>query len=245
MKTNIAFLFLLPVLTVILYSCQKPGCTGNAGPLTTQLRPLSSFSNVELRDNINVVLVQGDEEKIEITGPRNVIANVTTEVVNNTLTIANKTECRWLRDPDEKITARLYLKTLEGFEYNGSGNVTNEDTLRGRSMGFNSDDGAGIIDLNVNVDDITVRIFKENASMIFHGYAGRCATYNNARGILDLSELQTKSMYIIYSGLADTRVNVSEEIEAYVRYKGNVYCKGNPVIIRQEYFSSGRLIFTP
>ncbi|PZR28399.1 MAG: hypothetical protein DI535_07100 [Citrobacter freundii] len=245
MKRNIALLFLLLCLTVIFYSCQKPGCTGNAGPSATQLRPLSSFSKVELRDNINLVLIQGNEEKIEITGPQNVIANVTTEVINNSLTIANKTECRWLRDPDEKITARLYLKTLESFEYNGSGDVTNEDTLRGSLMGFNSDEGAGIIDLKVNVDEIAVRIFKENASMIFHGYARHCGTYTNARGILDLSELQTKSMYIIYSGLADTHVNVSEGIEAYVRYRGNVYCKGNPVIIRQEYFSSGRLIFTP
>jgi len=245
MKRNAGLIILIFVVTVAFYGCQKPGCAGNAGPSIIQERALAPFTNIELNDNIDLVLIQGDTEKIEISGPQNIIANVRTDVEDNTLKISNNTGCRWLRNPDEKITARLYFKQFGDFQYKGIGKVTNEDTIRGNSILFNSETGAGIIDLTVSVDILSAIILKENASMIFHGNARYFETYTNARGILDLSRLKVKSMYIVYSGLADTYINVSDDIEAYVRYKGNVYCKGNPTIIKQEYFSSGRLFITP
>lgn len=246
MKKILTFILLiLAASAVFLPGCQKPGCTGNAGQVIVQERIITSFSNIQLRDNIDLVLVQGDTEKIEVTGPENILPNVQTILYGDSLVISNTTECRWLRSTDERIKVKVFFKTLDAFYYNGSGNVTNEDTLRLNTVRFISETGAGIIDLNVNLQYLNAVILKENASMIFHGQAATCDTYINARGILKLDELQTKRMYLIYSGLADTHVRVSDEIEAYVRYKGNVYCKGSPVVIKQEYFSSGRLIFVP
>lgn len=241
-KSTIAIVILF---TCLIQGCKKPGCIGSAGPLTLQERAVSGFSKIELSDNIDLVLIQGDTEKIEICGPQNILPNIQTVVTGDLLTIANVGECRWLRSPDEKVTVKLYFKKIYSFDYKGSGNVTNEDTIRMEYLRFDSETGAGNIDLTVDVGLLGAVILKENASMIFHGKAGQCETYTNARGILNLSDMQVNNMNIIYSGLADTHINVSGSIQAYVRYKGNVYCKGNPTIIRQEYFSSGRLIMIP
>lgn len=242
---RILFLSIMITAVRIFCGCQKPGCVESAGPLTKEERILPSFSKIELDDNIDLVLIQGDSEKVEITAPRNILPNIQTNITNDVLSITNQTECRWLRNPDEKIKIKLYFKNISNFEYKGSGNVTNEDTLRLGSFWINSETGAGIIELKVNIPDLGVIILKENATMILHGYSEHCSTYTNARGVLNLSDLQAKRMYIIYSGLADTYIQVSDELDATIRYKGNVYCKGNPNIIRQDYFSSGRLIMLP
>jgi len=242
MKKNILFICLI---ISILTGCKKPGCIGNAGPVTTQERPLQPFTKIELSDNIDLVLIQDNTERLEITAPQNILPNIQAIVTDGLLTISNQADCRWLRNPNERIKIRLHFKDISNFEYKGSGDVTNEDTLRMASFWVNSETGAGIIDLKVNIADLGATLLKESATMIIHGYAEHCSTYTNARGILDLSDLQAKKMYIIYSGLADTYIQVSEELDATIRYKGNVYCKGNPTIIRQDYFSSGRLIKIP
>lgn len=238
-------LFLIILIVHLAYGCQKPGCIESAGALTTQERILPPFSKIELDDNIDLVLVQGDSEKMEITAPKNILPNIQANITNDVLSITNQTECRWLRNPDEKIKIRLYFKNISNFEYKGSGNVTNEDTLRLGSFWINSETGAGVIELKVNIGDLGVILLKENATMILHGYSEHCSTFTNPRGILNLSDLKAKKMYIIYAGLADTHIQVSDELDATIRYKGNVYCKGYPTITRQDYFSSGRLIMLP
>jgi hypothetical protein len=240
-----SFFFFVLLIAVSTTRCKKPGCTGSAGVSTTQARQLSSFNKVRLQDNINLVLIQSDNDKIEITGPEGITANVQTIIENDELIISNETTCRWLRDTDEKVTARLYAKNISQLLYEGSGNVSNTDTLKFNDLRINSEIGAGIVELTVDMQRLAVIILKENASMIMHGKAGHVETYTNARGILNLSDLQTSTMYMIYSGLADTHIQVTDELDATIRYRGNVYCKGNPVVKRSDYFSSGQLFVQP
>jgi hypothetical protein len=232
-------------LLLSYYGCKKPGCLGSAGPAISQERLVGSFSQLTLEDNIDLLLIQGDTEKIEITAAENIIPNIQTLVSNGMLTISNEADCRWMRNADEKIAVRLYFKDLSLINYNGSGNITNTDTLRLNILQMISEKGAGNIELTVDNQSTRAVILKENAAMTLHGRSAFCDTYANARGLLDLSDLSVQKMYLIYSGLADTHIQVSEELDATIRYKGNVYYKGDPFIKRSDYFSSGRLIKTP
>ncbi|MCG2614925.1 DUF2807 domain-containing protein [Terrimonas sp. NA20] len=244
MKPYLFFFFTL-MIAIVTAGCTKPGCTGNAGPAAVQERDFPAFSTVRLQDNIDLVLIQSDDEKIEISGPQNIIANVQTVVANEELVISNQTGCRWLRDADEKVKVRLFVKDIALLKYEGSGNVSNMDTLKFKAFRINSETGAGNVELTVDMPYLAVIILKENASMIMHGKAGHVETYTNARGLLNLSDLKTKTMYMIYSGLADTHIQVADELDATIRYKGNVYCKGYPIIKRSDYFSSGQLFIQP
>lgn len=239
------YLLLLLFIAAANTGCKKPGCTGNAGSVSLQERLLPVFSKLKLQDNIDLVLIQSDESKIEILGPQNIIANVQTVVQNEELIISNSTDCRWLRNADEKITAKLFFKDISNIEYEGSGNISNTDTLKQEYLWINSEIGAGNVELTVDISNLGVIILKENASMTMHGITRNVSTYTNARGILNLSDLRTENMYMIYSGLADTHIQVSGELEAIIRYRGDVYCKGNPVLKNAEYYSSGRLILQP
>lgn len=245
MKRFVAFFFTGATITLVYSGCQKPGCIGNAGPIISQERPLMAFTRLTLEDNINYELVQNDTEKIKIDGPQNIIPNIQTEISEQTLIISNKTDCRWLRDASEKITVRVFFKNLTQINYEGSGDVTNLDTLKLNSLEISSEKGAGNVNLTLKTENLNVSNLKENAGFILRGLAKYCGIYSNARGQLSINDLSINNLTLIYSGLSDIYIQVTDALDATIRYKGNVYFKGNPAITRSDYFSSGRLIKIP
>lgn len=241
MKTTRLLIKLIFLLSFIA-ACKKPGCLEHAGNKTKITKQLSSFNKLILEDNINVILTQDSAEKIEVEAPGNIQPNIITAISGETLTITNTTECRWLRNADEKIDVHLSFKDLENIDYRGSGNISNTDTLKLDALQIDSKTGAGNIELTIDNRYIGSYIFQENAEVILHGKSESCYSYTNARGKIDFTDFVTKSMVIAYGGLADTHVNVSDSLDATIYYRGNLIYDGNPVISRKEYFSTGRLI---
>jgi hypothetical protein len=88
-------------------------------------------------------------------------------------------------------------------------------------------------------------IMLENAGIKLHGKSETCFTYTNARGLADMRDFTVKKMVIEYGGLADTRVNVTEDLNAILYYKGNILYKGNPVISNNISYGSGKLVKAP
>ena len=236
---------LIACSTSLLIGCEKPGCFGSAGEVITTTRSLNPFKQLILDDNINLVLTQDGTERMTIEAPENITTNISAYVTDNILTIENKTDCRWARDAGEKINVHLYFKDLTNIEYKGSGNISNTDTLRLDGLKIETALGAGDIELTVDNRYTGAYIFQESAKIRLHGKTETCYTYTNSRGETDLADLQVKKMVIEYGGLLNTTVNVSDELDAIIYYKGNINYRGDPVISRSLYYNSGRLIKIP
>ena len=226
-------------------SCTKPGCLGKAGPHQTQHRTVGTFSSIRLEDNVNLILIQGNINEAEVSGPVNLLDNITTTVSDGLLTISNNTSCTWARDPDEKITVTLTLTSFEKLEYAGSGKVTNVDTLRLDALLIESYTGAGDVELTVDNRYTGVFVHLDNADVRMHGRTMQCNSYVNSRGLMDLRDFVVTNMFIEYGGLADTHINVTGELSAILYYKGNVFYKGSPVVTKNTTYSTGKLINRP
>jgi hypothetical protein len=241
---------LLKIVQIVLLfcsiiSCKKPGCFEAGGALTNIDHSLAAFDEIILKDNINLVLTQDSIEKITITAPEHIQPNIILQVQNNVLTISNGTECGWLRNPDEHVTAKLSLKNIRRIDYRGSGNITNTGILHLDALQIESSEGAGNIELSIDNRYTGSYIFQENAEVILHGKTESCYSYTNARGKIDFSGLAAKKMVIEYGSLADTHINVTDQLDVIIYYKGNLFYRGNPVVTRSDYYSSGRLIHEP
>lgn len=239
---NIFKITLIGLSLCFIVSCKKPGCFEGGGTVTTINHSLSSFDEIILNDNINLVLRQDSVEEIKITAPENIQPNIILQVENNVLTISNSTECEWLRNPDEKVTAELSLKSIRKIDYRGSGNVSSTGTLHLDALQIESSQGAGNIELTVDNRYTGSYIYQENAEVILHGKTESCYSYTNARGKIDFSDLTANQMVIEYGGLADTYIHVIDKLDAIIYYKGNLFLTGNPVIVRSDYYNDGRLI---
>lgn len=235
--------FHIIILLLLLWGgCRKPGCLGSAGPSSSLERPLPPFDKIVLEDNVNLILSQGTEEKMRVTGPQNLIPDISADVAGGILTLSNRADCRWARDPDEKVTVQLFFKDLRNLNYNGSGDITNTDTLRLDGLQIQTSVGAGNIDLTLDNNYTGAYIFEEGAGITLHGRSSTCFTYTNARGQADMSDFTVRKMVIEYGGLADTHINVTDSLDAIIYYKGNIRYKGNPFISRSTYYDTGKLV---
>lgn len=233
-------------LLLCIYGCKKPGCIGAAGEVQIVTRSLASFDELLLADNINLVLIQAPEEKIIIEAPANMIPNITSGVVGNKLSITNVGDCRWARDPKEKINVQLFFRDLKKLVYQGSGTITNIDTLRLDAFELATDEGAGDIELTVDNGYTGAYVFADdNVSLILHGRTDLCFTYTSSRGRSDMSDFKVKKMVIEYGGVTDTHIYVTDELDATIFHTGNIKYKGTPVINKSISFSQGRLIYAP
>ena len=242
-------LFILLVgsfLLLFTHGCKKPGCIGAAGEIQTATRSLASFDELLLADNINLVLIQSPEEKIVIEAPENMMPNITSGIIDKKLTITNLGDCRWARDPKEKINVQLYFTNLKKIVYQGSGTITNIDTLRLNGLQLETDEGAGDIELTVDNGYTGAYLFADdNVSLKLHGRSDVCFTYTGSRGKSDMSDFKVKKMVIEYGGVTDTHVWVTNDLDATIFHTGNIKYKGMPVISRSRYYGSGRLIYSP
>jgi Putative auto-transporter adhesin, head GIN domain len=236
------YLLSLFALLSLWGGCRKPGCLGAAGHVITSERPLGTFGKLILGDNVNVILTQGAEEKMRIEAPENLVADITSSITDGILTIGNAADCRWARDPAEKINVQLFFKDLSQINYNGSGNITNTDTLRLDGLQIETSVGAGNIELTVDNKYLGAYIFEESAGIKLHGRALSCYTYTNARGQADMSDFTVNNMVIEYGGLADTHVHVTDTLDAIIYYKGNIRYKGDPFVKKALYYSTGKLV---
>jgi len=237
------FGFILFVL-LCLAACQKPGCLESAGATSSVERPVSAFHQIDLYDHIDLILTQDSVEKIRVEAGSNIQPNIVTVVSNGVLTIEDNTSCTWLRQPSERVRVHVSFKTLDLLNYNGSGRVTNSDTLELPQLEVSAETGAGYVVLSVHTQLLRAFIDHENAHFTIRGTADACHAYTNSRGTLDLSGLQVRRYHMRYGAIKDTYIRVSEQLEAEIYFTGNVYYKGDP-LITTIYHDRGRLIKQP
>mgnify|MGYP003575922238 CR=1 FL=1 len=232
------------LLMIVSTGCQKPSCFTDAGAVTKTVRTTLPFTKIVLHDNINLVLTQDTVEKLTVEGGTNLLPQISTTIDQQTLTIKNNVDCNWLRRPGETITVYASVKNLEQVDYNGSGNITSTNTLTSPVLFFYSYKGAGNIDVTLETDVAGAYIHQENADITMRGSANRFFTYTNARGTLNLKDLQVKNMVMEYGAVRNTNINVTENLDLIIYHTGNVYYKGTPQIKLQTH-STGQLLRLP
>lgn len=236
---------ILPLSLILLFNrCSKSSCFENSGPITSTVREVSPFHQIDLYDNLNLVLTQDTAESIRVEAGEHLQANISATIVNGVLSLKNTTDCNWLRSPSESITIYVSVKKLEAVNYRGSGNITSTNTIIADYIKFYSDKGAGHVNITLQAKRTDAAIEYESADFKFRGKSDICYAYVNARGSIDLEDFEVKTMYIGYASVRNTVLRVTDLLDATIYHTGHLYYKGSPVTAT-SYFSSGRLYPAP
>lgn len=126
-RNAIAVLFIL--VSLMAASCSKVFTNGT--PVTEHRNLGQRFETVCIYNNVNVKLVNGDRQGIELTCPENLIEKVTTEVRGDSLIIKNENEYNWLRSYDYSIDLTVYYDSLREITYASIGDLRCADSIRG------------------------------------------------------------------------------------------------------------------
>lgn len=227
-------------------SCKKAPMS--IGKIVTQTRDLPNFSKITLKDDISLTLVLSDTCYIEITTGENIIDNITTDVVNNALTISNTTTLDFIRDFDYELHATLYYNNrINNFIYSSSGDINTQNQYNipdttNHMFRFEVAGGSGDVKLLVNDCNYFYFVYQHGTADInIRGNNNKyLKVYKRSYGVFDARNYQAKKIDIENHSTGDCYIWATDIINARILNLGDIYYKGTPSNITCEYGENAR-----
>lgn len=210
--------FILFFAVAALISCSKDKISGS-GPVTTETRSVSGFTNVSVSGSSNVFITQGAVYDVKIKAYSNLLPYLETKVENNTLLIAYKSNSNVTNDNSEVY---ITLPELSGLSTNGSGNINSAGSFPLTDNFIASISGSGNISLE-------------------NGLANNYTIHISGSGSIKSFGLLAQKADVSIEGSGDAEVNVAQHLKVSIKGSGNVMYQGSPEI-DSSISGSGKLI---
>jgi hypothetical protein len=240
-KAKIAVLFFL---IVAIAACKKENrwdCIKRTGEKITDIRILPPFTNIYLKDNIDVFITQGAVQEVKIEAGKNLAPLIKTEVINGELHLSNDNKCNWARSYT-KGTIKVYitLPTLRYIEHNGSGQIKSQNTISCDVINILTKESG---DVELSLDANTVYLGCLGSSDItLHGKSSNLGIFHASEGYLHCEDFPTDVAWTDSKASGNEYLNVKNSLGATIEWAGDVYYTGNPPALETKVNGKGRLI---
>ncbi len=188
---------------------------------TTEKRPLTDFTSLEVRGEANVTLIQGDSLSLKVEADEKDQKNIITEITGNKLTI--KTEGN-INGDDIQIV--LTYKNIEMLDVSGAAQVNTENTLNGNKLEVITSGASKA------VLDIVIKEFKTNTSgastLVVSGATENHLAESSGASSLKASKLSSINTEINTSGASSAKVNANKKLTANASGASSIKYYGNP-----------------
>ncbi|MFA0962855.1 head GIN domain-containing protein [Roseivirga sp. BDSF3-8] len=232
------------VLAGLVTACNDPDapdCFKQRGEIVDREVSLPSFSAIEVRGMVEVVLTSGTEQKVSLRAGEKLIEEITLEVEQGVLRIDDRTSCNWVREYAD-ITVHISRPSLRELTQRGSGSIRSEGVFLTDSLDIRVLAGTGDIDLNITGKDI----FYLNNSLANVMLSGSVHTFtahhyfNDA--ILHSENLRSSLTEIQHRGSNDMFLRADKRIRGTIESTGSVYCLGQPGTVEVTESGYGELV---
>jgi hypothetical protein len=239
------FLLLLTIL-IVLSSCEKDHMFDflkSTGKDVSISRNVSgNFAEVILEDNVNLVLIQSPGYGIRLEGGENLLPGIETDISDSVLTIRNNNKFNWVRSYDRKITAYVSAPHFLRIGYQGTGTMSNNDTIREDSIFITSYAGSGYINLCIKTSLSHLALNTGSADFNISGLSGSNFIFAGSYGPFHCLNLKTINTYMSNQGTNDCYIHVKNHLEYEIMGLGNIYFAGDPPQISGIITGQGKLI---
>jgi len=150
-----------------------------------------------LKINVSLILSKSETYSLTVEAGSNIVDGIITEVdENGVLEIRNDNSCNWIRSYDSPINVHLNYIDIDTLEYRSIGDVSTIDTIFTDSLWLRVYEGAGKIELDMDVKSMYCSLHYGTADIILSGKCGLSYVYSASFGLIDLIELETDIVYI-------------------------------------------------
>jgi len=196
---------------------------------------LGDFDEVKVFDRISLQLIQGTENKIEITGAK----NDDMEIVNNNGELKIRMKLGKLLAGDD-ITAKLYFKNeIHEITASEGSYVSSEATFKAVSFEVSSKEGAEV-KINLNVDKLNAKT-TSGGVLKLSGTATNQDVVINSGAILKAKDLKTSQTVITVNAGGEAEVNASDLVDAKTRAGGKIHVYGSPKQVNKKNVIGGTI----
>lgn len=233
------------VILLLMTACnreQLDDCYTRTGPMVTEERPSGYFERIELYDNVNLVLIEGNQPTLKIEAGQKLLDAIKTEITDSTLLIRNTLKCNWVRSYEREITVYVTAPALREIRYEGSGDVRTEGPFTTDSLQVSIWGGAGTFDLELQAYQLNLALHYGTVDLHVKGKAVLTTIFANSFGPFYCNDLISNIVYIRNSGTNNCHVHAEHILEAEITSVGNIYYTGNPYELKTNISGSGKLV---
>jgi Putative auto-transporter adhesin, head GIN domain len=217
---------LLITLIAGFSSCRKEVI--GEGPITTETRPVTNFTSIDLRMNGNVYFSQEANWKVEVTAKESIHSILETFVVNNSLVIKYKNGKTY--DEDASIRINISGPSVSGFMLNTSGNIICTNDIMTSNLFLRTSGSGDIVLQKVIANNIDAESTVSGRITAAAGVVVNEKLKTNGSGKIDLSAIAANNVSARTIGSGDIKVKVSDHLDATIDGSGSVYFRGYPQV---------------
>jgi hypothetical protein len=197
-------------------------------------KKLGDFNKVTAFDQIDVILVPGNETKVLLTGS----GSEEVELINKNGELKIRMPLTKLLSGDA-ISATVYYKKIDAVEANEGSRIASEATIKATSFDIKAKEGSQI-KIKLEVDRLTARV-ANGSSINVSGKAKNQDVLVNSGGIYEAEKLITNQTVITSNAGGQADVYATDLVDAKVRAGGDITIYGKPKEITQKIVAGGTI----
>lgn len=235
---------ILIVCCVFISACKKENnCLQKSGSEISELRDTNSFFQaIRIKDIVDLDFHTQKQNSIEVIGPRHLIDLVYISVDSNQLHITNKNSCRWLGKYDKSFKVIANMPNIHNLEIYGANNINGLDTIKSSYFRIYLETASGSLNLKINNDILAYSDYSGICKSKIEGYTEHLIMESRSNAQKDFKNLNCRKAQIINHGATHIYIGQVDTLDVIINHVGNVYYKGNPVILQNQTNSTGKLI---
>jgi hypothetical protein len=224
-------------------------CFQTSGSIIQKEIMVSSFNRILVNRDVELIVKQGIDYQVVIETGKNLINDVTAEVVGNQLVLTDDNSCNYVRDfgiTKVFVTTPTLTEIRCSTQYEiSSDGVLSFNDLVLISENFFSPESFPIGDFRLELDIENLNIISNNLSFYFLNGKAENLSINFAagNGRFEGQDLVAQNINVFHRGSNDMVVNPQQSLTGSIRSTGDVISVNEPPIVNVEEVFSGRLIF--
>ena len=239
----------LLVIILLFNSCSSdsmPDCIQSAGKMVFYEAPAEDFTAIHVSEGIEVIVTQGDIQKVTVETGQNLRKNISLNVKDSQLMLENSSSCNWVRDYN--IT-KVHITTphLEKIYSASQFAVRSKGVLAFPTLvlqsGMFSETASGAFEMELDCENLTV----EDNQAVYCKMSGRIdklvINFYSGDARFDGRNLTAQKVQFFHRSSNDIILNVQQEVRGTLYSTGNLVLKNQPPIVEVERLYSGRVIY--
>ncbi|MBV9963877.1 MAG: DUF2807 domain-containing protein [Parafilimonas sp.] len=230
------FVFLPFLFSVIFLSAQNTVVHDDHA----EKRNVSGFHSIEVSSGINLVIKQGNEEAVAVSGATSEItARIKTEVENGKLKIYFDSRGWHNNNAKKELKAYVSFKMLDALEANSGAQTTTDGNINVSNLDISLSSGAGF---NGTVTASNLDIDQSSGSvMTIKGKVSSLKITTSSGADFNGYDLASETCKANASSGSDIEVTVNKELDAVANSGGGINYKGNGSVMNVSNSSGGRI----
>lgn len=214
-------------------------CFKRTGSIIKETRAISGFTQLLVKSNLNVFIVQDSVYEVTVEGGDNIVPLISTTIDGNTLVCENKNRCNWTRSYKKPLNIYVHMPDITMIESDGTGDIKSLNTINTPHCYIQARN-SGNIEVTINTPVLTTAMHG-SADLILHGTVKNHECDIGGTGFLKAADLNCGYTFLHTYTLGLCYIYVRDLLICHIDQKGDVFCYGNPKTVNKTYTSLGRL----